>query len=149
MCMALYLATDQPIPVSEWSRASALFVDELTSEQYRVKTQFTKLAVRYIGVLGKWTCSCAFSGARDDSTDAQGRQLIEELRNLLGFEIANDREVELFYCWMDDEGDEAEHRVETTLEQLGSESCPLKTGTFYRVRGAAQQRDEADEGRRS
>jgi hypothetical protein len=48
---------------------------------------------------------------------------------------------------MDDEGDEAEHRVDATLEQLGSESCPLKTGTFYRVRGAAQQRNEADEAR--
>ena len=145
MCMALYLATDEPVPMSEWSRASALFVDELNSEQYRVKRQFAKPTVRYIGVLGKWMCSCAFPSVLETSTDAEGCQLIEELRSLFLSGTANGREVELFYCWMDDEGDEPERRVETTPESLGSESCPLETGTFYRVRGAAQQGVAADE----
>jgi len=126
MCMALYLATDEPVPMSEWSRASALFVDELNSEQYRVKRQFTKPTVRYIGVLGKWMCSCAFPSVLETSTDAEGCQLIEELRSLFLSGTANGREVELFYCWMDDEGDEPERRVETTPESLGSESCPLE-----------------------
>jgi len=145
MCMALYIATGQPIPMSVWSRASAFFVDELTSKQYRVKTQFTKPSVGYIGVYGRWPCSCAFPSVLEDSTGAQGRQLIEELRALLASEVANDREVELFYCWMDDEGDEPEQYVETTPAEIASPSCPLDTGIFYRVRGAAQQGVAADE----
>jgi hypothetical protein len=145
MCMALYLATDETIPMSEITRAGSFFVEELRPLQDKVRQQFTKPVVRYVGAFGGQGCSCAFSHDPGDRTDELGRRLIEDLRDLVASQLERGREVELFYCWMDDEGEEPERRVDTTPSELGGESCVLETGTFYRVHGAAQRGDAPDE----
>ena len=131
MCMELYLASDERIPPSEESDGSTFGIQELTAEEEMIRWQFTKPEVRHLGVHG---CSCGFLYDPDDPDAQSTLRALEELRALLTRLVRTHSEVELFYCWDGDQGREPDRRIETTAAEIGRESCPLSTSTFYRVR---------------
>jgi hypothetical protein len=132
VCMALYLATDKLVPTSDWTPGSVLAVQEIDSSDERVRGQFTKPHVRYVGAHGG--CACGFAYDPADPSGEITLQSLAELRNLLRRILADADDAELFYCWEGDQGREPDRRVDATLEDLGSDACPLKTTAFYQVR---------------
>jgi hypothetical protein len=151
MCMALYLAADEPVPTTEWREGESVFVIQpLNESQERVRKQFTKPAVFYLGA--HTGCSCGFAyGQLKPETPEQllqeqmSRRSVEELQGFLAGQVANGRDVELFACWEGDQGAPPEQRLDITPSHFTGESFELQEKAFYRVRGAAQQGVEADE----
>jgi len=133
MCMALYLATDELIPTTEWSTGSVPIFQALEPTEEKVRRQFTKPEVRYVGSHSRCSCGFLYDPASPDAELTL--QSIDALRALVSSLVGDQGEVELFYCWEGDEGREADSRLHTTVSEIGSESCPLNTTTFYRVRG--------------
>ena len=131
MCMALYLATDKSIPTIDWSPGSAIAVQELGLSEERVREQFTKPHVRYIGAHGG--CSCGFAYDPTDPSSDSSLQSLAELRNLLERYLSDVDDAELFYCWEGDEGREPYRRIDAVSEDFGTDACPLKTTALYRV----------------
>ena len=132
MCMALYVATDRIIPTTDRSSGSLLSVQGIAASEERVREQFSKPHVRYVGAHGGCSCGFAYDPA-DPSGDVVLRSLAE-LRTLLERHLADADDAELLYLWEGDEGREPDRRVEVALEDLGTDACPLKTAGFYRVR---------------
>lgn len=154
MCMALYLATDKPVPETEWREGESVFVVQaLTDHEEPVRLQFTKPAVCYLGA--HTGCSCGFVYGQDEPTSADeerdellGRRSVDALRAFLVQAVDDGHEVELFACWEGDLAIPPEAMLEVTPLHFGGESFTLPEKVFYRVRSAAQRGDRADEARR-
>lgn len=68
MCMAVYLASDVPLPLIPWDEGNPSFnTMELSDYEQPFMEQFTKPHVYY---LGSYTgCSCGFSSDSNEGSD--------------------------------------------------------------------------------
>jgi hypothetical protein len=148
--MGLYVASDQPIAATAWSETKPGFhVQHVTEADDRVRVQFSKAHVMYLGA--HTGCSCGFSyemsepeSDEDRENNRLGRGSVEALRAFLWEQLAVMPEVELFSCWQGDEGAAPEARVRVTPDHFGGGEFDLPERVFYRVRRAAEQPDAAD-----
>ena len=142
MCMALYLATDEPVEGPAWSEASPLFnVQALTEGEAPVRLQFSKQHLVYLGA--HTGCSCGFSyGAdpletpEDAAEDVNAREAVASLRGFLERCLATSETVELFACWEGDQGSPPDSKVEVGPKHFGGDSFRLPEKRFYLIRRA-------------
>jgi hypothetical protein len=88
MCMALYLGSDQPIPLMPWEEGrSPIWTRTLADDDDAVRAKFSKKHVCYVGA---WEgCGCGFQYGtlpdvdEGDEHEAQCRSSVEALRTLL------------------------------------------------------------------
>ncbi len=116
MCMMVYIASDCPLPTSEWDKAQPRFhVIELNERDEPVRLQFSKPCVYYVG--SHEGCGCGFQYGQYEGIEDDPAQLAsaQESRRLLAEFVSNallhQPTVELFACWDGDQGAVPEHRV--------------------------------------
>ena len=142
MCMALYLATDEPVSGHAWSQARPSFnIQPLTEGEQLVRSQFSKPNVVYLGA--HTGCSCGFSYGHDPletpedrEEDETARRVVALLRTFLEERLEHAGSVELFACWEGGEQAEPEERLDVTPSHFGGESFRLPERRFYVVRRA-------------
>lgn len=123
MCMAVYIASENPLPLIEWSEKSPAFhVTELKGDpDERVRAQFSKPHVVYAG--SHEGCGCGFFKLRNaehhsaEEVDAC-RESLQRLGDYLDASLDRSGELELFTSWEGDQGKEPEARRELTTDAV-------------------------------
>jgi hypothetical protein len=143
VCLALFLATDRPLPRIEYVEGiTRLSVHDIAESDRRVKDKISK---SYIAYVGAWEgCGCGFEyglledpDEEDHREDELGKESVRELRGLLEMLLQEQEEVELYVC-MDGEQDVLqESRIEITPTFFLGDSLELEPGTLFVVRPAA------------
>jgi hypothetical protein len=103
MCLAVYVASSEALPLIAWNRhAPAFYVEEIKARDRVVCRQFTVAHVYYVG--SHEGCGCGFFtegevGEELDRVQENYRRLAEYLREAQ----RHGADLELFTCW---EGDQ-------------------------------------------
>lgn len=138
MCLALYLAAAQELPVIAWDENNPAFhVIRLPKTAEGVRKHFRYDHVYYAG--SKQGCSCAFNyGHEFDS--------ISELRNYLCNALICVSEVEVFACHAGAEEQETQHAQSTSPEGIALGEFFFKDGQYLSIRSvkSSQRFTEAE-----
>jgi len=133
MCLAVYLASDKPLPLIEWNEEKpSFYVKELTPPEESVKTQFDIPHIYYLG--SDEGCGCGFF-KRGRESDELGRaegnysQLASYLKNARSMGARN----QIYSCWEGDQNAKAEFRKKIDLKRLNEKNFEFKEGTLYEI----------------
>jgi hypothetical protein len=136
--MALFIASDQPLPLIEWQESEPAFnVQRMSDGEEGVRRHFSKPNVYYLGA--HTGCSCGFKygqieiGEHDEADEAAGRESVSALRRYASEAVQRLGEVELFSSWEGDWNDAAERRLDVTPEWFDGESFKLPEKVAFRV----------------
>ena len=138
MCMMVYIAADNPLPLIEWQENVTPFcVTELSDDETVVKKQFSKSFVVYAGSYGG--CSCGFSYGDtpiEDEVDAQedalSRESVRQLAQYLS-QAVTAGSIGIFACWDGDQESEPDERLNVTATHFGGEQFGFKEKQFLVV----------------
>ncbi len=125
MCMAVYIASDSPLPLISWNKNQRDFsVSELNkSSDQKVRVQFTKPYVYYVGShLG---CGCGFLEPYRKSLARLSAYLAEATKQY--------GEVELFAGWEGDQAEKPEIRGTITPKEIGADRFWFEEKQFLLV----------------
>ncbi len=133
MCLAIYLAASQELPVIAWDNANPAFhVVHLPKTAEGVRKHFRHDYVYYAG--SEQGCSCAFN--YEHEYDA-----ILELKNYLRNALICLNEVEVFACHVGAEEQETQHSQITSPEGIALAEFSFKDGQYLTIRsGTYSQR---------
>ena len=140
MCMAVYIASDFPLPLIQWNKdAPGFHVTELTTNinDEKVKEQFSKSYIYYVGAHTGCGCGCGFEYGKypeyEDNVE-ESRQSVIRLAEYLTNALEENEFIELFACW---EGDQAEKPVKygtRTPLDLGGDNFWFEEKEFLLVK---------------
>lgn len=138
MCMMVYIASDEPLPLIEWQEKLTPFcVSVLSNGEKRVCRQFTKQYVAYAG--SYQGCSCGFSydnslveDEEDDPHDVLSRESVRQLSEYLS-NLVKHGPVEMFSSWDGDQEAEPEGRLVVTPDYFGGDEFAFKERQFLTV----------------
>jgi hypothetical protein len=120
MCLALYLAASQELPVIAWDEKNPAFhVIRLPKNAEGVRKHFHSEYVYYAG--SAQGCSCAFNYEHESDS-------IVELRNYLRNALICVNEVEMFSCQTGAEEQEIRHALTTSPEGIALATFFFKDG---------------------
>lgn len=138
MCLALYLATSQELPVIPWdSTKPAFHVIHLAKSAEGVRKHFRSDYVYYAG--SAQGCSCAFNYEHEYDS-------IVELRNYLRNALICADEVEMFACQTGAEEQATQHALTTSPDGIVQPGFFFKNGQYLVIRSGkyAQGKTEAE-----
>lgn len=125
MCLALYLAASQELPLIAWDNASPAFhVIRLPKNAEGVRKHFHSEFVYYAG--SAQGCSCAFNYEHECDS-------IAELRNYLRNALICVNEVEMFSCQTGAEEQEKLHALKTSPDGISLAEFFFKDGQYLVV----------------
>ena len=104
MCVAVYVASDNPLPSVE---SDYLHVRPISGVEEQVVTHFSKPFAHFIGA--STGCACGFYYAEENDPDWE--KSMDELIELLA-ENAVGEDLEFYVCWYGDEGKALDRRQE-------------------------------------
>src|SRR5690348_10705078 len=143
MCMMLYVAADQPLPVIEWRKdAPGFYITSLPSAYEAVRRQFTKPILYLAGA--HTGCGCGFqyglypTDGEDQwadnlhEEDAAGKHSVRCLSEYLSQAVARG-DIELYSCWAGQEADEPEERSSISPADLDGPAFRFKERQFLTV----------------
>ncbi len=114
MCLAVYLASDQDLPLLAWEEhAPAFHVDVLKDTDEPVSAHFSWPHVRYLGA--HTFCGCGFQAGEASEfgslppDQAQREQTLCQLAVYLEQRLRDGAHLQIFACW---EGDQAKKPLE-------------------------------------
>lgn len=139
MCLALYLASPQELPVIPWDPSKPSFhVIHLPEKAKDVCRHFRSRYVYYAG--SAQGCSCAFNYEHEYDS-------IVELRNYLRNALICVDEVEMFACQVGAEDQDRQHEVVTSPEGIALAEFYFKDGQHLVIRTAKEMQPvtEAEE----
>ena len=126
MCLALYLAASQELPVIAWDKANPAFhVIRLPKDAEAVRKHFHSDYVYYAG--SAQGCSCAFNYEHESDS-------IVELRNYLRNALICVNEVEMFSCQSGTEEQDTRHALKTSPEGIALATFFFKDGQHVVIR---------------
>ena len=126
MCLALYLAASQELPVIAWDDAKPAFhVIRLPQSAESVRKHFRSEYVYYAG--SAQGCSCAFNYEHEYDS-------IVGLRNYLRNALICVNEVEMFSCQTGAEERDAQHALITSPEGIALAEFFFKDGQYLVIR---------------
>jgi hypothetical protein len=151
MCLMVYIASDQPLPLIEWSEnAPTFWVGELGEYDEPVRKQFTKAYVYYLG--SHKGCGCGFSYSAWNEEDYQGvpsevykswvndeearRKSIRSLSAYLDAAISTGT-LQLFACWDGDQTAQSEDQEIVSPKYFGGESFRFREKVLFYVQREA------------
>ena len=137
MCLAVFLASDRPLPLVPWQEARPSFnVTELEPDETRVRGRFSK---RHVYYLGAYTgCSCGFTPDDEAEEDASLRSREDLVRYVTeALAASGGATLELFTCWDDDYLEPAARRLEIGPEELRDPDLWFDEFVFATVRPAS------------
>ena len=141
MCMVLYVAVDDPIPLVEWNAENPAFHVRRApaGEDEIVRHHFTKPHIYEVGA--HTGCACGFSygqyevrDAADRVEDASARESVHALRRYISALIEQGMEVEIFACWDGDQQHPAEQQLEVSPAFFDGDIFELPEKMALRVR---------------
>ena len=138
MCLALYLAASQELPVINWDDANPAFhVIRLPQNAEGVRKQFSSEYVYYAA--SQQGCSCAFNYEHEYDS-------IGELKNYLRNALICVDQVEMFACQAGAEEQDKQHAVVTSPEGIALAEFFFKDGQHLVIRAGkeAQRVTEAE-----
>lgn len=138
MCLALYLAASQELPVIAWDEAKPAFhVIRLPRNADAVRKHFRSEYVYYAG--SQQGCSCAFNYEHEYDS-------IVELKNYLRNALICVDQVEMFACQAGAEEQEKQHAVVASPEGIALAEFFFKDGQHLVIRTGkeAQRATEAE-----
>jgi hypothetical protein len=125
MCLALYLAASQELPVIPWDKTNPGFhVIRLPKEAESVRKHFRSDYVYYAG--STQGCSCAFNYEHESDS-------IVELRNYLRNALICVNEVEMFSCQAGAEGQDRRHTLKKSPEGIARAEFFFKDGQHVSI----------------
>jgi hypothetical protein len=133
MCLAVYIASNQELPLIAFDKARpAFYVGELSSADGDVRRQFTLPNVRYAG--SNEGCGCGFlkDGVVGDEL-IQTQQNYTDLGQYITPLLENGGVVELFACWEGDQPSPKESSEEIDVQDLVGEDFEFREKYFYQV----------------
>ena len=125
MCMAVYIAADQPLTLVPWDEAHpAFYLAGVDQADLPVFSQFTKAHVAYAG--SHEGCGCGFQYGeypefREPDEAVARRASLDQFAAYLAGELARVGPIELYACWEGDQTAPVEHRRALTPLVLQSE----------------------------
>ena len=126
MCLALYLAASQELPVIAWDEAKPAFhVIRLPRNADGVRKHFRSEYVYYAG--SQQGCSCAFNYEHEYDS-------IVELKNYLRNALICVDQVEMFACQVGSEEQEKQHAVVASPEGIALAEFFFKDGQHLVIR---------------
>lgn len=133
MCLAVYLASDSPLPLVEWNEEHPRFnVVPITKNEIAVKKQFRHPNVVYAG--SHQGCGCGFFKDGETGEDLMLVQAnYDSLVRYLSELITDGANIEIFSCWEGDQGSEPETKQRLSLATLGSESFEFEEKAYYEI----------------
>ncbi len=141
MCYVVYLGTDLKLDPILWNdkKPAFNFQEVLDNENNKVRAQFSKTNVYYVGSHEGCGCGFAYDGTWDtsDPEDVEDNLLrkesVAQFNQLLKEILARTNGCEIFLCWDGDEGDTPQ-RIETVGANFFSEGDWVEDEpTLYRV----------------
>ena len=133
MCLAVYLASDKPLPLVEWDEDHPRFnVVLITKYEKVVKKQFRNPNVVYAG--SHQRCGCGFFKEGEGGEELAAIQtnygsLVYYLNELM----SSGASIEIFSCWEGDQGSEPETKERLSLATLGSDGFEFKEKAYYEI----------------
>ena len=139
MCMAVYIASDLPLPLIAWNeRTPAFHTAELCgSDVEPVPGQCSQPDVVYAGSYEG--CGCGFfkfehaEYAEPEELQAC-RESLSQLAAYVAELLRQDGSVELFACWVGDQAQRPELRGELTLTEITAGGLKWDSRQFFTVR---------------
>jgi hypothetical protein len=126
MCLALYLAGSQELPVIPWNETTKGFhVLHLPQSAEAVRKQFRSTYVYYVG--SAQGCSCAFNYEHEYDS-------IVELRDYLRNALICVDEVEMFACQAGSEAMDRQHSGTVSPEGIALAEFLFKDGQYLVIR---------------
>ena len=126
MCLALYLAASQALPVIAWDKTNPAFhVIRLPKDAEAVRKHFHSDYVYYAG--SEQGCSCAFNYEHEYDS-------IGELKNYLRNALICVDQVEMFACQVGAEEQETQHAVVASPEGIALAEFFFKDGQHLIIR---------------
>jgi hypothetical protein len=138
MCLALYLAASQELPVIAWDDANPAFhVIRLPKKAEGVRKHFRSQYVYYAG--SEQGCSCAFNYEHEYDS-------ILDLRNYLRNALICLDEVEMFACHAGAEEEDTQHTQVTSPDGIALAEFFFKDGQYVIISAGknSQQVTEAE-----
>jgi len=140
MCMMVYLAASQPLPLIPLTETNAaITVRELAAREQVVTQWFSQPLVYYVGAYEG--CGCGFNYGHypiEDEYDQQeyvaSRRSVQQLAAYLAQALEQGIEIELFVCWDGDQGQSPHTHAMLTLADLGGEVFGFAELALIRVR---------------
>jgi hypothetical protein len=140
MCLALYIATDKPLPSIPYDEKNpSLNTNHLSQDELSLKKVFSKSFIMYVG--SDEGCSCGFRHAllqQDQWYDVVDDQ--EELSNHNHIELvsfirsnASGGNLEILACWDGDHNEAILYRETIEAEDLLSDNFYFKERGLYTV----------------
>jgi len=133
MCLAVYIASDKPLPLISWvEERPSFYVEEATNDKTGIKKQFNNQYIYYAG--SHEGCGCGFF--KDGEVGEELAQVEENYNNLSSY-IKKAKEsgakLQIFSCWEGDQADEPEHSEEITEQNLIEKQFEFKEKTLYKI----------------
>lgn len=132
MCLAVYLASSNPLPPIAWDKDAPAFYLEPVPEGEAVHRQFSLPHVYYAG--SHEGCGCGFSRHGEIDEEAERRQAnYAALARVLRSALSGGAKTELFTCWEGDQHKQPETFESVTPSDLESSSFQFQELQFLRV----------------
>ena len=133
MCLAVYIASDKPLPLISWvEEKPSFYVEEAKNDNTGVKKQFKYQYIYYAGT--HEGCGCGFF--KDGEVGEELAKVEENYTNLSVF-LKNAKEsgakLQIFSCWEGDQTAEPEFREEINEENLNEKEFEFKEKALYQV----------------
>lgn len=133
MCLSVYIASDQPLPLVAWNYAKpAFYIDELKYNK-EVVMQFTLPNVRRVG--SDAGCGCGFL-----KDGVSGDELVESMNNYSGLALyvrelqKKGASLEIFSCWEGDQTSKCESHYTIEADDLLQDAFEFKEKALYTLR---------------
>ena len=133
MCLAVYVASDTPLPLRAWNAEQPAFhVAALTEADGAIRTQFSKPHVVYVGAHEGCGCGFAFGEWEGEEPEeaAAGEASVRALGDYLAAATALGPSVELYACWEGDQALEPLHRRTMTPADFRGPAFWFEKRTF-------------------
>lgn len=130
MCLAVYIASDQELPLKAFDpQARGFNVKPLTSREATVREQFSLPHVVYAG--SHTSCSCGFVEESEDDDES----VTQSRADLVGYlESALSRgATEIFTCWEGDQSNVPRRRLQLSVAELSRTAQWLEEMTFVEL----------------
>lgn len=118
MCLAVYVASDQPLPVVAWDEAAPDFYIKQYQGRFQPLRHVTKPYHYYVGSHTGCGCGFLYDGVSEGIAEYETiRRMYQRLARYLT-DVTAGAPVELFICWGGDEGTAPTQRLVTTPDEL-------------------------------
>ncbi len=137
MCTAIYIASDQPLPLVEWDEAApAFYVTGLDEDAQVVRQYFAGENVYYVGSYQGCGCGLAYQpypGGDEEEADRTRRDW-DHFAHYLEDLLQRVSTVELFTCWEGDQHEPPTTRVVINPVDIREGRFEYDEGTYAEIR---------------